>query len=727
MPTSFKSCLSGVCRGSRVTREPQPAGTSGRDRGHGVRRAFLGLALAACTGLTADEGMWLFNAPPTAALREQYDFELETPWLDRLMRASVRFNSGGSGSFVSADGLVISNHHVGADALHKLSTADRDLMVTGFYARTAAEELPCVDLELNVLVSIEDVTDQVNAAVPADAGPGEAHAARRRAIADIEAASLKETGLRSDVITLFQGGAYHLYRFRRYTDVRLVFAPEQQIAYFGGDADNFEYPRYCLDACFFRVYEDGRPARTPDFLKWSAGGPAEGELTFVSGHPGRTSRLLTVAELESVRDVRLPARLDRLKQLEVLLIAWSARDPENARRAKDSLFGVQNSRKALDGALAGLLDPVFFGARITREQRFREWLASQPDSQDLLGAFERIAQIESEWKALQLRHRLLEGRQAFSGDLFGIARTLLRAADELPKSSGDRLREFGEAGRASLELQLFSAKPIHADLETLLLADSLTYFAAQLGTDDPLVRDVLDGRSPRQRAADLIRSTQVGEVSFRRRLYEGGAEAVAAARDPLIELARLVDGEARALRLEEEALAESRRQAHAILAQARWRWEGDRTYPDATFTLRLAYGVVRGYEENGEDIPPWTQYAGLHERARRMGSEGAFELPPTWHDADLLPADLPVNFVSTHDIIGGNSGSPVVNRKGEFVGIIFDGNLPSLVFDFAYDEQQARAISVHSSFIRESLRQVYQATGLVQELESGRRKSNDQN
>ncbi len=670
----------------------------------------------------AEEGMWLFNDPPKKAIQEAYGYEVTDAWLQKLMRASIRFNSGGSGSFVSEDGLVISNHHVGADALYKLSREDRDLMVEGYLAGALDQELPCFDLELNVLQAIQDVTDQVNAAVPEGASPEDAFAARRRVMADIEEASLKETGLRSDVVTLFQGGAYHLYQFKRYTDVRLVFAPEQQIAYFGGDADNFEYPRYCLDFCLFRVYEDGQPAKTPDYLKWSANGPDEGELTFVSGHPGRTSRLLTVAELEAVRDIVLPARLNRLKQLEVLLSAWSARHPENARRAKDDLFGVQNARKAFDGALAGLLDPEFFAARVDQETALRIWLRSNSGQEDAGAAHERIAVAQLELNRISQRYGLLERGVGLGGDLFGIARTLLRAGDELAKPSGERLREFGEGGLESLKLRLFSEKPIYADLEILKLTDSLTYLASQLGVGDRVVQQILNGKSPAARAAELILNTRVGDVSIRRSLFEGGAKAVSGSADPMIELARLVDLESRTLRSVEETQTEIKRQAHGALARARWERDQAGGYPDATFTLRFTYGQIRGYEFQGQKYPAWTQVSGLFERGKLMDYQGAFALPPSWEKAqDLLPTTLPANFVSTHDIIGGNSGSPVVNRAGEFVGIIFDGNIQSLVFDYAYDDVVARAISVHSTYIKETLRRVYNAESLVRELESGRR------
>lgn len=670
----------------------------------------------------ADEGMWLFNAPPRQILRERYQFDATDTWLEHLQKSSVRFNSGGSGSFVSEDGLLISNHHVGADALQKLSTKEKNYLRDGFHARTPAQEVKCLDLELNVLQSIEDVTARVNAAVPPEAAPAAAFAARRKVIAEIEKESLDRTGLRSDVVTLWQGGAYHLYRFKRYTDVRLVFAPEQQIAFFGGDPDNFEFPRHDLDICLFRAYENGQPAKVKDFLRFSSGGARDGELTFVSGHPGRTGRLLTVAELEAMRDHGLPNRLATLKRLEVLLANWSARSAENARRAKDDFFGVQNSRKALDGQLGGLLDPELFAAKVKAEADFKARLAGQPAHADACVAFDKIAEATGILTAQSTRAGLLEGGGAFNCDSFGIARTLLRAGDERPKPNGERLREFAESRKASLELGLFSEKPIYTDLEMLTLADSLTHAAGKLGANDPLAQKILGGKSPRDRAAELVSGTKVRDVAFRKKLYEGGAPAVSAANDPMIELARLVDSEARALRKVSEDQGEIKQQAHAAIARARNAVLGTAGYPDATFTLRLAFGVVKGYEEDGRHVPALTTLGDLYERAREMNHQPPFDLPKSWEKRkSRLNLKTPYNFVSTADIIGGNSGSPVVNRAGEFVGIIFDGNLQSLPWDFAFSEKQGRATSVHSAAIFEALNKVYDARELARELVAGKR------
>ena len=688
------------------------------------------LSLAACLLLLwasailvrGDEGMWLYTAPPHEQIKARYRFELTESWLDHLMKASVRFNSGGSGSFVSSDGLVITNHHVGADSLQKMGSKEHDYLRDGFYARTAAEEIRCHDLELNVLQSIEDVTARVNAGIPAGATGAKAAQARRKIMAEIEKESREKTGLRSDVVTLYQGGAYHLYRARRYTDIRLVFAPEAQIAFFGGDPDNFEYPRYNLDVCFFRVYENGQPLKTGHFLKWSERGAQDNDLVFVSGHPGRTSRLLTVPELEYLRDISFPYTLQLLKRREVLLAAWSARSGENARRAKEELFGYKNSRKVREGSLAALQDPGFLQTKAAAEAAFRQQLAGRAGSAEALAAYKKIARAQAVTSRQVTRYRLLETGHGFMCDSFSLARELLRAGDEQPKPNGARLREYTDARRESLELGLFSDKPIHSDLEVLSLGDSLTFLTEQLGYNDRTVQAVLAGQSPRARAASVLAGTRVREVAFRKKLYEGGSAAVAGARDPLIELARLVDDEARELRKILEAQDEIKQQAQAAIARARFGLEGASRYPDATFTLRLSYGTVKGYVENGVNVPSATVLSGLYARNAEQQNNPPFDLPSRWIERKTaLDPATPINFVSTCDIIGGNSGSPVVNRANEFVGIIFDGNIHSLSSDFNYDDRLSRAISVHSAGILEALRKVYQVEALANELVQGRR------
>ncbi len=681
-----------------------------------VLAILVGLNLAASA--RADEGMWLYNRFPKNLVKDRYGFEPTEKWLDHLRLSSVRFNSGGSGSFVSSNGLVMTNHHVGADALQKLSTADRDLIKFGYHAATLADELKCLDLELNVLQNIQDVTAQVQAAVKPGLTAAEAQAARQEAINTIESEHFTKSGLRSDVVTLYQGGEYHLYQFKKYTDVRLVFAPEKEIAFFGGDPDNFEYPRYDLDVCFFRVYENGRPARIEHFLKWSQAGAANDELVFVSGHPGHTSRLNTVAHLEYLRDVTVPQQLDILRRREVLLLNYSSRSLENARQALDELFGIQNSRKARLGALAGLQDPAVMNAKRTQEKLLRDKVGQDAKLKSQYStAWDEITHTIAAAKKIRTEYNLLEGGSAFNTELFEIARLLVRMADEDQKPNAKRLREFGEAGRDSLEQELYSESPIYLQLEMVKLADSLGMMMEQLGAEHELVVRVLDGKSPRQRATELIQGSKLAQVSERKRLAASAA-AITTSDDALIRLARSVDARAREVRkMFEQQVEEPQRQAYAKVAAARFATLGSSTYPDATFTLRLAFGTVKGYEDEGKPVPPWTTMGGTFDHAQAHGNKEPFALPASWIKArPQIKANTPFNFVSTCDIIGGNSGSPVVNQAGELVGIIFDGNIQSLISDYAYTETQGRAVSVHSSAIQEALRNIYHATSLADEL-----------
>ena len=674
----------------------------------------------------ADEGMWLFNNPPKAQLQKKYQFDPTPQWLEHLQKSSVRFNSGGSGSFISADGLTITNHHVGADTLQKLSSAEHNYLHDGFYAKTQAEEQPALDLELNVLESIEDVTQRVNAAIKPSMDPAAALAARRAIIAQIEKESKDKTGLRSNVITLYEGGSYQLYRYKVYTDVRLVFAPEQQAAFYGGDPDNFEYPRYDLDICIFRVYENGKPAKLDNYLKFNPSGPKEGDLVFVSGNPGRTDRELTAFELADSRDRALPTRLDLLYRREVVLKSYSDRSLENARRARDDLFGVQNSRKALKGMLAGLLDPTIFAKLESDQARLRQEMQNRSgkgeEFQQALAAHDKIKAAQQNIIKNAPAYDYYEGRRgrprAFAGTLFEYARDLVRATEEKTKPNGKRLPEFRESSRESLELELFSTQPVYDDLEELLLTDSLTDLATRFGAGDPLVQKVLAGKSPAARATELVTGTKLKDVAFRKKIYGGDTAALKAANDPFLNLALLIEPTARAARKTYDTNDETKQQAYAQIAKAQFAIEGESTYPDATFTLRLAYGTVSGYEEEGKQIPAFTDMAGLYQRSAEHQNKEPFELPQRWADRkDQLTLNTNFDFVCDADIIGGNSGSPVVNRDGEFVGIIFDGNIQSLVLDYVYTNKQARAVSVDSSAILEALRKVYRADALVSEIE----------
>lgn len=659
----------------------------------------------------ADEGMWLFNNLPRKYLKDTYGFEPSQDWANRLMRASVRFNSGGSASFVSSDGLVLTNHHVGAETLHKLSTAERNIYEEGFLAGSQEEELQAPDLELNQLISIEDVTGEVNEGIAADMSAEDAATRRRANIDAIEKSSLKETGLRSNVITLYGGGQYHLYRFKRYTDVRLVFAPEAAIAFFGGDADNFEYPRYCLDCCIFRVYENGKPAETPDFLKWSDSGPAEDELVFVSGNPGRTSRIFTTDALKYQRDHRMPYVLDFIRRREILLQQFSLAGPEEARRARDELFGIQNSRKAYTGMLQGLQDPAVMQDKTDREKELLAAIKADPQLASYASAWETIRDVQ------QTRTETLGQGVSLNTQLFNLAHTIVQLVAEDEKPSADRLAAYRESSRESLELQMYSEAPIYPDLEQVLLGDLIARMCELRGADDPLCQKILGGLSPLERAATAVQGTSLMDVEARKALVKSGLEGVMNSDDPMIQLAWLVDEEMRAQDKEAEALAETERQAYAKIAAALFAIQADSTYPDATFSLRLAFGTVKGYEENGKPIPAMTKMMGAFDHEAKHEGEEFFELPTSWKRAkDQIPAETPFNFVCTADIIGGNSGSPVVNKDLELVGLIFDGNIQSLVADYMYTDKQGRSVSVHSSAIRDALRYVYGADDLANSL-----------
>jgi hypothetical protein len=681
-----------------------------------------GFVLLAVLGrLDADEGMWLFNAPPTKQVQNKYQFTPTPESLEHVQKSSLRFSSGGSGSFISANGLAITNQHVAEDTLEKISDAKHDYVRDGFYAPTLADERPCTDLVLDQLISIENVTNRVNAAVPAGLPADQALAARRKVIADIESESLKESGLHSEVVTLYGGGLYHLYRYKRYTDVRLVFAPEEQAGAYGGDPDNFEYPRYDFDISIVRVYENGKPVQVHDFLRVSPEGSKEGDLVFVSGNPGSTQRDITIPELIRNRDKVLPDVLALLYQKEVNLSAFGSRSAENRRQSQDLLRDVQNSRKVFQGEMAGLLDPDYFGRLQKTDSGNLARLS--PRFPGAAEAFEHIAAAEKvladNWGHYIGWESVGEGLNpaGFDSDLFHIARLLVRSAEERQKSNGERLEEYQEANQSTLERELFSTAPIYDGYEIARLTQSLTDLATRIGPEDSLVQRVFDGKSPHDRAFALIKGTKLKDISYRHQLYQSTPEQLRANSDPMIQLVLLIDDTARAARKINDEQEEQKRQAHQVLAQARFATEGYDLYPNATFTLRLGYGVVAGYTENGEKVPAVTNIAGLYERAAQHNNEPPYDLPSSWVAAkDKLDLQTPFNFVSTPDIIGGNSGSPIINRAGEFVGIVFDGNIYSLCQSYAYDDKQNRTVSVDSRVILEALQKVYGTTALVKEI-----------
>jgi hypothetical protein len=686
---------------------------------------IIGVAFILAGTTPADEGMWLFNAFPKARVKAKYGFEPTPAWLDHVRLSSVRFNNGGSGSFVSPDGLTFTNHHVGAVCVQQLSTGGKDYMKTGFYAKTQADEAKCPDLELNVLESIEDVTQPVQSAAKPGMSAAEAGAAQRAAMAAIESDCAKSTGLRCDIVTLYAGGMYHLYRYKKYTDVRLVFAPEFDAAFFGGDPDNFEYPRYDLDITFFRVYEHDKPAHLTNYFKLSRAGVKDGELIFVSGNPGSTGRLETMAQLEFQRDTSYPWRLKSLEEMIKTLKSFSAQSPENARRAQEDIFGMENSVKALTGYQSGLLDKTLMAQKQQEEDKLKDGVASDPNKKQKFGdPWAEIAQAEKVYQQIYLPYIYLERRQGMRGDLAGIARILVRAAVEKKKPNGERLREYRESALPSVEQQLFSTAPIYKDLETTVMAESLRQMQRDL--KDPAVSELLQDREPVQVAKALIEGTKLDDVAVRKQLYEGGEAAVNASTDPLIVAMRNLDPEARKYRKQYEDQVESvERRDGATLSKIRFAELGTDTYPDATFTLRLSYGVVKGYTEDGRGsvapagakLPYFTTFAGAFEHAAKHGNKPPYNLPRSWQqNKSKIKLDTPLNAIETADIIGGNSGSPVVNKAGEVVGIIFDGNIQSLPWNFQYEDTIGRSIHVDSRGILEALRKIYGATRLADEL-----------
>ena len=690
-----------------------------------LRTFFIALLLALFSFQTlnitalADEGMWPFNNVPRAEIKKKYGFDVTDEWLNKVRLASVRFNNGGSGSFVSPNGLVLTNYHIVEDIVGEVSTPEKDLAKEGFLAKTQAEEIKAPSLELNQLMSIEDVTARVNGAVKAGATDAEAFAARRAEISAIEAESTKATGLRSDVVTLYQGGQYNLYRYKKYTDVRLVFVPEFQAAFFGGDPDNFNFPRFNIDMALVRIYENDQPVHPENYFKWSTAGSKEGSLVFVTGNPGSTSRLYTVAHLEQLRDTSIPIILRLLERREAMLKKYMAMGDEQTRQAQNELNSVQNSLKVYRGQLKGLKDPALIARKQKEEDALRKSIAANPERQKMYGdAWDAIAKAEQAYPTYIRERRIFDQAAGFNSVLFGFARGLVRLAEENTKPNAQRLLEYTDARRASLELALYSPAPIHEDFEKLKMADSLGFMVELLGADHPLVKQVLDGKTPEARAEELISGTKLNDPAFRKELAAGGKAAIDSSTDPMIVVARLIDPKARELRKRYESeVTGVERANYARIARALFETEGTKLYPDATFTLRLSYGQVAGYMENGKKVAPFTTLGGLFARADAFKRRFPYNLPQRWYDKkSALDLNTPFNFVSTNDIIGGNSGSPTINQNGELVGLIFDGNIQSLVGDFMYDPSVNRAISVDSRGMLEVLRKVFNANDLVGEL-----------
>lgn len=692
------------------------------------KKVFSALAIALFSLQTlqfsarADEGMWPFNNVPRAEIKRKYGFDVTDDWLKKTQLASVRFNNGGSGSFVSQDGLVLTNYHIVEDIVNEVSTAEKDLAKEGFVARTRADEIKAPELELNVLMGIEDVTTRINGMVKAGASDAEAFAARRAEIAAIEGEATKATGLRSDVVTLYQGGQYNLYRYKKYTDVRLVFVPEFQAAFFGGDPDNFNFPRFNIDMALVRVYENDQPVHPQSYFKWSKTGAREGDLVFVTGNPGSTARLNTVAHLQELRDTSIPIILRLLERREAMLKSYMAMGEEQTRQAQNELNSIQNSLKVYRGQIQGLKDKALMDRKTKDEESLRKSIAANPARQKMYGdAWDAIAKAHQGLPSYIRERRIFEQASGFNATVFGFARTLVRMAAENEKPNTERLPEFTDARRASLEAPLYSSAPIHNDFEKLKLADSLGFMVELLGADNPLVKQIMDGKSPEVRAGELIEGTKLNDPDYRREVARGGLAAIQSSTDPMIVLARTIDAKAREVRKRYESeVTGVERTNYSKIARARFETEGTKLYPDATFTLRLSYGAVKGYMENGKKVAPFTTLGGLYDRAASFKQEFPYNLPPRWVEKkSAVDLSTPFNFVSTDDIIGGNSGSPTINKNGELVGLIFDGNIQSLVGDFIYDESVNRAISVDARAMMEVLRKVFNANEIADELARG--------
>ncbi|MGB7438307.1 MAG: S46 family peptidase [Candidatus Acidiferrum sp.] len=682
-----------------------------------LRQASAALLTAAllCPAITADEGMWTFDNPPTKLLQEKYHFTPTQQWLDHLRLSSVRLNDGGSGSFISPHGLLLTNHHVALGQLQKNSSAAHDYVRDGFYAATPEEEMKSPDLEVNVLVSTENVTDRVNAAVKTAKTTEEEFAKRRAIIADIERESTDKTGLRSDVVTLYSGGEYWLYRYKKYTDVRLVFAVEQQTAFYGGDPDNFTYPRYDLDMAIFRVYENGKPLDTKDYLKWNAKGAGDGDLVFVSGNPGGTERLVTYSYLVNLRDNILPSVITAFNNRIDVLNNYSAQGQEQARQAMTLIFGLQNGLKVFKGRRDGLQDKNLMEKKRKEDDDFRSKVDANPEwKKDYVTAWtmedEALAKEGPRFKQLFFR--------ATDSSLATLAIQIVTYVAEVKKPDGERLDGFHDSQLDSLRHRLFSPAPIYPQLEIARMTGALTLDVKQLGPDDPFLKAVLDGRTPNDAATQLITGTKLADPALRKSLIEGGQAAVAASTDPMIVMARRVDPIRREqIKWFEDNVQSVDQRAGELLGKARFAVYGKNTYPDATFTLRLSYGQALGYPMNGTVAPYKTTMYGLYDRAASFNDKPPFDLPKRWVEGrDKLDLTTPFNFVTTNDIIGGNSGSPVVDRNGEIVGLIFDGNIESLVGDFVYDSYQNRAVAVHTGAMTEAMKKLYGAQKLLDEI-----------
>jgi len=669
------------------------------------------LAVFAALPAAADEGMWTFDNPPSSAIQQSLGMTPDSAWLNRVREATVRLDSGCTGSFISGDGLILTNHHCAEDCIAQNSSEGNDLVENGFISGSREKELQCKEDSVSVLVGTEDVTARVASALEGVA-PESIVEARRAALTKLEQAcedeSTKAKGgpLKCERVSLYQGGQHWLYKYRRYEDVRLVFAPERDIAAFGGDPDNFQFPRWCLDMSILRAYVDGKPARTPNHLRFDWDGVQPGDAVFVSGHPGNTDRLLTAAQLEVQRDTFMPFWLMRFSELRGRMIQYSKTGEEPRRTAEAYLNSIENSIKVRRKQFDALLDPALIANAREKEQALGS----------AAGSFDKIAKAQEAWRNILVPYTFIESGAAFNSQLFIHARTLVRAATERAKPNESRLPEFTEARLPAVVQGLKADAPIYPELEILRLSFGLERMREWLGPDHPVVRQVFGKDSPDRLAQRVVRESALGNAAARMALFEGGQAAIDASQDPMIRLAAAVDPAARALRrtFETEVEGPVARSQEAI-ANARFAKFGTSIYPDATFTLRLSFGAMKSWNEKGQDVRPWTELSGAFERAT---GESPFRIPDSWMAAkDRLDLSTRANFITNNDIVGGNSGSPMLNANGEIVGLAFDGNIHSISGSYWFDERMNRSIGVHPAYIRTALEQVYGAKDLLAEID----------
>jgi Peptidase S46 len=680
-----------------------------------LRLTALLAAMGFCTPVLADEGMWTYDNFPTAKMQAKYGWAPDAAWLEHARLASIRLTLGCSASLVSSDGLVMTNHHCARDCVSDLSDAQHDYIAKGFYAASSAEERKCPAMEANQLVKITDVTKDIEKAT---AGKSDRafHEAERATKAQIESACGTAADVRCEVVKLYQGGVYDLYKYKRYQDVRIVFAPEEDAAFFGGDPDNFTFPRFDLDVAFVRIYDQGKPLHTQTYLKFSKTALKEGDLTFVSGNPGSTKRGDTLAMLNFQRDLSQPFLLNFFSEMRGLLTEYATKGAEQARTSKTLLFGIENALKAIKGQQLALVQGSLIADKTRGEAEFRKRIASDPQlALNYAGSWDAIAAATEHRSTLEVRNVLLEGVPSFLSPLLGHATALIRYAAEAGKPDGQRLEEYSDANFPALKQQILSPAPIYPELEKTMLTWWLTKVRENLGTSDPDVRALLGKRSPEEIADSLVDGTRLGDAQIRGQLLAGGPKAIDAYHDPLLDFARILDAPARTVRADSEDNVRSVVTKNAaLISKARFALEGTGTYPDATFTLRLSYGAVASYQDNGRTIAPTTDFAGAYAHAT---GRDPFKLPESWLAAEKsVDPKAILNFVSTNDIIGGNSGSPVIGRNGEVVGLVFDGNIQSLGGDFGYDGRDNRAVSVAATGIGEALKNIYHADRLVKEL-----------